>query len=295
MVFLTRVSGLYRWSVTEMGNTARILLRSSKFMVGIFIIIAIILTIIIYPLINTGNPTEMKALAYQPPSKDMVLGSDNFGRDVLLELVYGTRNSLLVGILAGVIATAIGIIIGLLAGYAGGITDDLLTALTNIFLVIPQIVILILITVSLKQRSLVISAVIIGLTTWPWTARSVRAQTSSLRNREHVNIAKISGYNTSKIIVSEILPYIASYIAMAFILQIGSGIIIEATLSMLGLGPYNTITLGIMLQWSILFEAPAAGAWWAFIPVCLSVAFITFSLYLMNSGMDEIFNPKIRS
>lgn len=278
-----------------MKTTIGILLKSPKFIVGFCIIIIILLTIFIYPMINTGSPSEMKTFAFEPPTRSMIFGSDNFGRDVFLELMYGTKNSLRVGILAGIIATSIGIVIGLFAGYVGGITDDLLTATTNIFIVIPQFIILILITVSIQQRSLLISGIVIGVTTWPWTARAVRAQTASLRNRDHVNIAKINGYNTLKIIVFEIFPYIASYIVMAFILQIGSGIIMEATLSMLGLGPYNTVTLGTMLQWSILFEAPAAGAWWAFIPVCLTVAFITFSLYLMNSGMDEIFNPKIRS
>ncbi|MCM3782562.1 ABC transporter permease [Neobacillus mesonae] len=278
-----------------MNTSIRILLKSPKFMIGACTLFAMLALVVIYPLINTNDPLEMIALAYQPPDGELLLGSDNFGRDLFLELIYGIRTSLLVGLIAGVFATFIGLVIGLLSGYVGGMLDNLLTSLTNIFIVIPSFIILILISVSIDSRSSIITALIIGMTSWPWTARAVRAQTTSLRNRDHVNIAKISGYSTPRIILSEILPYIASYVVMAFVLQTASGILSEASISMLGLGPYNTISLGIIMNWALVFEAPISGAWWAFIPAALSIALITFSLYLMNTGMDEIFNPKIRS
>lgn len=278
-----------------MKTTFFILIRSPKFIIGASLLLLIALTIFIYPLINREDPTEMIALAFEPPSADMFLGSDNFGRDIFLELMYGTRNSLYVGITAGLIATLIGITVGLVAGYTGGVMDDIMTAATNMFIVIPSFIILILVSVSIQTRSTTVTAVIIGLTAWPWTARAVRAQASSLRQRDHVNIARISGHRTSKILLYEVLPYVASYVMMAFILQTAFGILQEAAISMLGLGPYNTITLGIMLNWALIFEAPAAGAWWAFIPTALVITFITFGFFLMNTGMDEVFNPKIRS
>lgn len=278
-----------------MNHSVRILLKSPKFMLGAVMLLLMIGVVLIYPLINRNDPLEMIALAYQPPDSKLLLGSDNFGRDLFLELIYGIRTSLQVGLISGVFATAIGLVIGLTSGYIGGMMDNLLTAVTNIFIVIPSFVILILISVSIDSRSSFVTAAIIGITSWPWTARAVRAQTSSLRNRDHVNIAKISGYSTPRIIVYEILPYIASYVVMAFVLQMASGILAEASISMLGLGPYNTISLGIIMNWALVFEAPVAGAWWAFIPAALSIAVITFSLYMMNTGMDEIFNPKIRS
>lgn len=278
-----------------MNSSFRILIKSPKFIFGACMLLAMIGMVLIYPLFNRNDPLEMIALAYQPPDSKLLLGSDNFGRDLFLELIYGIRTSLQVGLIAGVFATVIGLVIGLASGYIGGMIDNLLTAITNIFIVIPSFVILILISVSIDSRSSFVTAVIIGITSWPWTARAVRAQTSSLRNRDHVNIAKISGYSTPRIIVSEILPYIASYVVMAFVLQTASGILSEASISMLGLGPYNTISLGIIMNWALVFEAPVAGAWWAFIPAAISIAIITFSLYMMNTGMDEIFNPKIRS
>ncbi|GAB6929218.1 hypothetical protein JCM10914A_32010 [Paenibacillus sp. JCM 10914] len=278
-----------------MNSSFRILIKSPKFMFGACMLLTMIGLVLIYPLFNRNDPLEMIALAYQPPDSKLLLGSDNFGRDLFLELIYGIRTSLQVGLIAGVFATMIGLVIGLASGYIGGMIDNLLTAITNIFIVIPSFVILILISVSIDSRSSFVTAVIIGITSWPWTARAVRAQTSSLRNRDHVNIAKISGYSTPRIIISEILPYIASYVVMAFVLQTASGILSEASISMLGLGPYNTISLGIIMNWALVFEAPVAGAWWAFIPAAISIAIITFSLYMMNTGMDEIFNPKIRS
>lgn len=140
----------------------------------------------------------------------MYLGSDNFGRDVLLNLVYGTRTSLYVGLVGGLTMTAIGLTLGLTAGYLGGVVDNIITSITNCFIVIPSFVILILISVSLTTRSSTITSIIVGLTGWPWMARAVRAQTTSLRRRDHVNIARITGYGTARIILTEILPYVAS-------------------------------------------------------------------------------------
>ncbi len=278
-----------------MNSTIRILLKSPKVVFGLILLACILVLMFAYPLINRGDPLEMVSTGFANPDAQYVLGTDNFGRDVLLELMYGTRTSLYIGLIAGVIATAIGLTLGLFAGYVGGIVDNIISTINNMFIVIPSFIVLILISVSLNTRSAAIIGVIIGLTNWPWTARAVRAQTTSLRLRDHVNIAKISGYSTPRIILSEILPYIASYVVMAFIIQINSGILYEATISMLGLGPFNTISLGIMLNWAIMFEATAAGAWWAFIPPALIVTAVTFSLFSINTGMDEIFNPKIRS
>lgn len=225
----------------------------------------------------------------------LLLGSDNFGRDSLLELVYGTRTSLLVGLIGGITTTIIGLMIGLLSGYVGGFIDNILTSITNMFIVIPPFILLILISMSIEKQSPVTTAIIIGLTSWPWLARAVRGQTTSLRNRDHVNIALITGYRTPRIILTEILPYLASYVVMAMILAVASSIIQEASLAMLGLGARNVVSLGTMMNWALMFTAPAVGAWWTFIPCSLVISLITFLLYLMNSGMDEIFNPKIRS
>ncbi len=227
------------------------------------------------------------------------LGTDNFGRDTLTELVKATGISLLVGLIAGSIATFIGLAVGLLAGYMGGVVDDILMFIANIFTVIPGFVLLILIYSALgaESRGITTCAVIIGITSWVWTARSVRSQVISLRNRDHVNLSKLSGHSLIRIVVTDILPYIMSYVVMAFILQVSSGILAEAQLSMLGLGPNpnEMPTLGLMMNWAKLFGAyTSSNAWWAYFPVILVIALISFSLNLMNTGLDQVFNPTLR-
>ncbi|MDR2178192.1 MAG: ABC transporter permease [Treponema sp.] len=237
----------------------------------------------------------LSAVVKETPKVLHVLGTDNFGRDTLVELVAATRTSLLIGLIAGTIATIIGLSIGLVAGYSGGMVDNVLSTVTNIFIVIPSFVILVLVSVSINSRNFLTTALVIGITAWPWTARSVRAQTTSLRNRDHVNLSKLSGHSMPRIIIRDVLPYLGSYVMMAFILQVGSGILSEASLSMLGLGPQNVASLGLMMNWAMTFSALPVGAWWAFLPVVLMIALITFSLNLINSGLDQIFNPQIRS
>jgi len=240
--------------------------------------------------VNIGQVANVRVL---------LLGTDNFGRDVLTELVRATGVSLQIGLVAGLIATLIGLTLGLLAGYVGGLVDDLIMLVTNLFTVIPGFVLLILISFSIGQerRGAVTVAMVIGFTSWVWTARAVRAQVVSLRNRDHVNLSKLSGHSVVHIILRDILPYIASYVVMALILQISSGILAEAGLSILGLGPRTTEvpTLGLMMNWAMIYQAHILGNWWAYFPVLITIALITFSMNLMNTGLDQVFNPALRN
>ena len=226
------------------------------------------------------------------------LGTDNFGRDMLTELVSAIGTSMQIGFIAGAIATLIGLTLGLLGGYIGGLVDDIVMFITNLFTVIPSFVLLILISFSIgqDQRGASTIAIVIGFTSWVWTARAVRSQVISLRNRDHVNLSKLSGHSIFHIIVADILPYIASYVVMAFILQISSGILAEASLSVLGLGPKTTetATLGLMMNWAMIYSAHIMGKWWAYFPVIVAIALISFSLNLMNTGLDQVFNPALR-
>jgi len=253
------------------------------------------------------NALEQKAIIEQtdfvninqvPNVRVLPLGTDNFGRDMLTELISATGTSLKIGFVAGLIATLIGLTLGLLSGYIGGWVDDIIMFITNLFTVIPSFVLLVLISYSIgqEQRGAVTVAVVIGFTSWVWTTRAVRAQVISLRNRDHVNLSKLSGHSIIHIIVADILPYIASYVVMAFILQISSGILAEAGLSILGLGPKTTDvpTLGLMMNWAMIYSAHIMGKWWAYFPVIAIIALISFSMNLMNTGLDQVFNPALR-
>lgn len=244
------------------------------------------------------NSTDYVNVGDVANTKTLPLGTDNFGRDVLKELVSAAGTSIMIGLIAGAVATMIGLLLGLLSGYLGGIVDDLIMFITNIFTVIPGFVLLILISYSIgqDQRGATVVALVIGLTSWTWTARSVRSQVISLRNRDHVNLSRLSGHSLGRILLTDILPYIASYVVMAFILQVSSGILAEAQLSLLGLGPKTTEvpTLGLMMNWSMLYSAHLNGSWWAYFPVILTITLISFSLNLMNTGLDQVFNPTLR-
>jgi peptide/nickel transport system permease protein len=248
--------------------------------------------------VGSVGQTDYANVSQVPNVRVLPLGTDNFGRDVLTELVKATTVSLQIGLVAGTVATLIGLTLGLLAGYVGGLVDDIIMFFTNLFTVIPTFVLLILISFSIGQehRGAFTIAVVIGFTSWVWTTRAVRAQVLSLRNRDHVNLSKLSGHSIVHIILYDILPYIASYVVMAYILQISSGILTEAGLSILGLGPRTTQvpTLGLMMNWAMIYQAQILGKWWAYFPVIVTIALITFSMNLMNTGLDQVFNPALR-
>jgi peptide/nickel transport system permease protein len=271
------------------------LLRSPAFVFGTTLLGLTLLIAFLPPWIFDLDPYRRVGLAYLPPTAKHWLGTDHLGVDMFALLVAGLRSSLYVGFLAGIIATTIGTLIGVYGGFKGGLIDDVLTALTNLFLVIPSLIVLILLSGSLREgRSLTLIGVFIGCTTWTWTARAVRAQASSLRARDHVALARINGYGTLGIVFVHILPYLLSYLFMVFILQTASGILSESVISMLGLGPYDSVSLGNLLNQAIRNEALSDGAWWAFFPPMLLITVIAFSLYVINTSMEGVFNPRLR-
>jgi peptide/nickel transport system permease protein len=271
------------------------LFRSPSFLFGASLFVATLLFALLAPVFMTIDVQNRVGNPYMPPSSEHWLGTDHMGIDMVSMLVKGLRASLYVGFLAGVVATIVGTLIGVYGGYKGGLLDDILTVGTNLFLVIPTLIVLILLSSSMDEgRSLTLISLIIGGTTWTWSARAVRAQSSSLRARDHVALARINGFSTLEIVLLHILPYLLSYIFMVFILQTATAILSEASISMLGLGPYDSISLGKILNDAKTNEALTGGAWWAFMPAMVLVTVIAFSLYVINTAMEGVFNPRLR-
>jgi peptide/nickel transport system permease protein len=271
------------------------LLRSPSFVFGTGLFVLTLLLALLGPLLMNVDVQARVGLAYMAPSAGHWLGTDHLGVDMIAMLVRGLRSSLYVGFLAGSVATVLGTLIGLYGGYKGGLIDDVLTVGTNLFLVIPSLIVLILLSASIENgRSLTLIALIIGCTTWTWSARAVRAQAASLRGRDHVALARINGYGTLGIVFLHIMPYLLSYIFMVFILQMAAGILSEASLSMLGLGPYDSISLGKILNEAKTNEALTDGAWWAFAPAMVLITVIVFALYTINTSLEGVFNPRLR-
>ncbi len=269
--------------------------RNWKVVLGFSIILIFLLIALIGPSLTENAPLDfVYPSGSSEPSQEFWLGTTMFGQDVFSQFANGLRATFYVGLLGGGIGTLIGLVVGFTAGYRGGIVDEILNVLTNIILVIPGFAVLLIIAAYLEVRSLTSESIFIGLTEWAWVARAVRAQTFSLKSREVVELAKLNGMRPRKIIFGEIAPNMLSYLVMTFILQFGGAILTAATLDFIGLGPTEGISLGMMMQEAVNWGALQLGDWWWFIPPGLAIMLIVGGLYMMNIGLDEVFNPKLR-
>lgn len=270
-------------------------LRNKKLLVGLAIILIFLTLALIGPWLTDHEPfAYANPLGAEPPSSRYWFGTTFFGQDVFSQFVNGLRATFLVGAIGGGLSTFLGMLIGFTAGYRGGFVDEILNALTNIVLVIPTLAVLLIIAAYLEVRSIFTECLFIGFTAWPWAARAIRAQTFSLRTRDFVDLARMSGMKSLKIIRTEIAPNMMSYLLLVFILQFGGAILTAATLDFIGLGPTNAISLGLMMQYAVLWGALQFGTWWWFVPPGLAITSIVGALYSMNVGLDEVFNPKLR-
>jgi peptide/nickel transport system permease protein len=269
-------------------------LRNKKVIGGGAVILLLLALGLAAPLFTDAPPRDFVGPTAMSPSSEFWFGTTTFGQDVFVMFVNGLRASFAVGVLAGGIAAFIGMAIGFIAGYRGGLVDELLNMLTNVVLVLPVFVVLIVVSAYLGINSLPYQAFIIGVFNWPWVARAVRAQTFSLRTREFVDLARMTGMRPLQIIRKEIAPNMSSYLLLVFILSFGGAVLFAATLDFLGLGPSNTVSLGWMLNEAVAWSAQTLGMWWWFVPPGAGIAAIVGSAYVMNVGLDEVFNPKLR-
>jgi len=275
-----------------------LLIRSRKFMFGVAVVLAIILFGAIGSLL-TRNPLEYSSHYVEPPSREFLLGTGNFGEDVLAQLTTGTRNSLMIGAIAGTFATLIAVLVGGLGPYKGGLADEISNAFTNVVMVFPMLPLLILLSAILESRSMFLVAGLIGATSWPWAARSIRSQVLTLKERGYIDVARMSGMKDRKIVMTEIMPNMLAYIIVVFVVSLSIAALTEAGLSMIGLGPdpSTNVTLGSILYWvlnSTHVSLPWS-LWWVFIPPGLVLTVFLLAVFVMHSGMDEVFNPRLRS
>jgi peptide/nickel transport system permease protein len=269
-------------------------LRNNKLRVGLAVVLFFAVVTVVGPLLTDYEPNDYVGPGAQPPSSEFWFGTTTFGQDVFTLFVEGLAASFLVGIVGGGISLIVGMTIGFTAGYRGGLIDEGLNMLTNVVIVIPTLAVLLIIAAYLEVRGILAEAIFIGLFSWPWAARAIRAQTFSLRTREFVDLAKLSGMKDRKIVITEIAPNMMSYLFMTFILLFGGAILTAATLDFIGLGPTKGISLGLMMNNAFLWSALHLGMWWWFIPPGLAIMALVGALYIMNVGLDEVFNPKLR-
>jgi peptide/nickel transport system permease protein len=269
-------------------------LRNKKLVGGLVVVVVFLVAGLVGPWFTGPDPLAYVGPPAQAPSGAYPFGTTTFGQDVFGQFVHGLRATFFVGFFAGLLAAVIGMLVGFISGYRGGIVDEILNMITNIVLVLPVLAVLLIIAAYLEVRNIQIQALIIGLFSWPWVARAVRAQTMTLRSRDFVDLARLSGAPVRRIVFREIAPNMASYLFMVFILLFGGAVLFAATLDFIGLGPTDGISLGLMLNNAVRWSALNLGMWWWFVPPGLGITAIVGALYIMNVGLDEVFNPKLR-
>ena len=269
-------------------------LRNKKLVFGLGVELLLVLFAIIGPIIAKFSPEAFTGAQLQHPGGTYWLGTDTLGHDIFSQLANGLRESYLVGLLGAASASIVGMVLGFTAGWRGGLLDEVLQMITNIIVMLPSLVLLVVIGSYLTSRSVLFEGVFIGLTTWPWVARAVRAQTFSLRSREFVEMAKLSGKRPLQIIVKDIAPNMASYLFLVVILLFGSSMLLAASYDFLGLGPSNTVSLGWMMNQATQNAALLYREWWWFIPPGAVLTAMVAALLVANVGLDEVFNPKLR-
>jgi peptide/nickel transport system permease protein len=273
----------------------RRLLSNPKALIGVCIVVFFVLVAVFAPIIAPGDPTRLfVARPHEAPSATNILGTDGQGRDVFTTTVWGARISLTVGFGTGLLTTLVGMLIGLSAGYFRGKVDDALSLLMNLFLVIPGLPLLILIATYLQTGTLTI-IIALAFTGWAWPARVMRSQALSLREKDFVSAAIVSGENSPYIIFRELLPNMASIIVGSMFGSVTYAIGAEAALSFLGLTNVSAVSWGTNLYWAQNDSALLTGEWWTFIPSGMCIALFAFGLTMVNYGMDEITNPRLRA
>ena len=271
----------------------RSILKNKKSLSGVSILLFFIIIALLAPLLAPTDPQRMVGRPHQAPSSEYILGTSRQGQDIFSQILHGTYTTLRVGFVTGTIIIFIAIAIGLTAGFVGGVVDEVLSLITNVFLVLPNLPLIIVVASMIDRPGPDTIILVLSLTSWAYGARVLRSQTLALRNSEFVEAARVSGEPTWRIIAFEILPNMTSLVVSSWIGAVLYAILAEAALEFIGLGNPNSITWGTTLYWAQNNQALLTGAWWTFIPPGLAIAAVGISLILINYAIDEITNPRL--
>ena len=258
---------------------------------GVFVAVALLAPLLADP--REVSEATAEGIPFSRPSLRYPLGTDEFGRSVLAMLIWGSRVSLLVGLLATVGAMTLGATVGIVGGYVGRATDSALSAVTNWFLVIPWIPLAIVLAASLSPGLATVS-IVIAITSWASTARLVRAQVLSVKERPYVERSRALGGGHWHVMTRHVLPNVLPIILANTVLMIAVAILSETTLSILGLGDPNSISWGTIIQGAFAQGAITIGAWWYLLPPGIAIALVVLSFMLVGNALDEVVNPRLR-
>ncbi len=272
--------------------------RSPKALAGLVIIAVFAVLTLIGPWVAPYAPNFNGFAPNLHPSAAHWLGTSNLGADIFSQLLNGARATMVVGFVAGLVATLLSVVIGIAAGYFGGGTDEGLSLAANVFLAIPGLPLLIVVDSYLPatgRSNTLLIGVIISVTGWAWGARVLRAQTLSVKRRDFVEAARIVGESRLRIMFAEVLPNLLAIVASSFLFTMLYAIGTYVALAYLGVTSTSVWNWGTMLYWAQSSNAPLTGAWWWFVPPGLCIALVGTGLALLNFGVDEFINPRLRA
>ncbi|WEK06818.1 MAG: ABC transporter permease [Candidatus Devosia phytovorans] len=270
-------------------------LTNRKAVAGLVILAIFIVMSALAPILAPHDPYRRAGKPHVQPGFEHVLGTTRQGKDVFSQLLEGGRTSLTVGFIAGISATLIGLGVGISAGYFGGKIDEVLTFFVNVVLVLPAMPLIIVLASFVEEASPTIIGLVLAVTGWGWTARTIRTQTMAIKSREFVLAAELMGERKWRIILREILPNMSSFVVGGFVLATIYGILAEAALEFIGLGSPSSVTWGTMLYWAQRAQALQVGAWWEIWPPAVAIMLTGAALVLINFGVDEITSPQLRA
>jgi len=287
-------SGTTKGYLLRLAKGSSVLFENKKVLLGLSIFLGVYLISEIGYRFSVHHPTRYGDVPMNlSPSWEHPLGTDPMGRDLLTQLLYGTRLSMHIGIMAGVIAFSVSVLVAFIGGYCGGFIDSIFGVITEVFLTIPSLAILILIAAIVPKVTIAIMATILAIFSWAWPAKVMRSQVLSLKERGFVRLAKLSGYSGIEIIIREIVPNMLPFLGAYFAVVVNAAMLAEAGLEIIGLGPQHTITLGIMLNWAMVHSAVTRGLTWWWLPPSIMLILIFLGLFVISMGLDEIANPRL--
>jgi len=263
---------------------------------GLLILAFLVLFAALAPLIATTELGDVGAtIPRQGPGAAHWLGTDGQGRDMLTVLALGLPQTLKIGLLAGMMSLTVGVILGLVAGFAGGLTDGVIRTGADVMMTIPGIAIMVLVASNVREMTVELMAVIVASLSWMVAARTIRAQTLSLRERGYVQVARLNGTSGLKLVFVEVLPNLLPFIAASFVMTVQQAMLATIGLEALGLGPQSELTLGMTIYWSQFYSAIIRGMWWWWVPPILAISLIFVGLMFTSVGMDSFVNKRLGS
>jgi peptide/nickel transport system permease protein len=281
--FLGRLKGL------------RVIVENKKILIGLCMTIGWYLFATIGSYVSPYRPRTIGDVPINlPPSWEHPLGSDPLGRDIFTQLLYASVTSMQIGFTAGIVAFTVATLLGLIAGCHGGILDGIINMVTEVFITIPSLAILLIVAAVIGRIEILTMALLLAVFGWAFPCKVLRSQALVLRERGFIKLAKLSGANGLEIAIKSILPNMLPFLGSWFAFVVIGAIEAETGLELIGLGPQTIVSLGLMLNWAMRYTAFTRGLvhWW--LPPALVLMWIFVGLFIVSFGLDEIGNPKLK-